>query len=291
MVAQPTEERLSISTRTPRDKYGVARATLGELSYAERLLLLFCRHPAEVPGFDGHAEEPRREANDPLLRLRQRFPDIDRVIAGRRVLDFGCGAGEQSIALAAAGAREVVGVDIAAPLIARARRRAAGRHNVSFATTAQGGFDAVICQDAFEHFADPESCLRGMLDQLAPGGRLYLTFGPLWFSPYGAHCYYFTALPWVHLIFSERTVHRVMTLYRRDPGHSYSESMNRMTVARFHRIIERTGCIVEAISSRCIKRLDFFSFLPLLREIFVNEISCEITKKRDVSTTGSAAGS
>src|SRR5262245_36204077 len=50
---------------------------------------------------------------------------------GERVLDVGCGAGATSLALAARVAPgEVVGVDLSAPLLARARARAAGVANV-----------------------------------------------------------------------------------------------------------------------------------------------------------------
>jgi len=53
---------------------------------------------------------------------------------GERMIDVGCGCGATTIALAeAAGTTgHVLGVDIAAPMLARARQRAAGRPQVEF---------------------------------------------------------------------------------------------------------------------------------------------------------------
>jgi SAM-dependent methyltransferase len=255
-------------------KFALAR-NLGRLSLAEKALLLFCEHPANVPGYEGH-DEAATPIGNPLFRLQECFPQLDSLIAGKRVLDFGCGTGAQSLALATLGAAEVLGVDINEKLIWRARISAPA--NVAFATKADGEFDTIVCQDAFEHLSEPEGCLREMLRHLKPEGRILLTFGPLWLSPYGAHCHYFTQLPWVHLLFSERTVHRVMGLYRRNPGTSYSEEMNKMTVAKFWRIVRSVGCRVDNIQLDCVKGLNFLAAIPGLNELFVREISCEITK-------------
>src|SRR5262245_7328297 len=47
-------------------------------------------------------------------------------IKGKRVLDLGCGPGHYAIALAQAGAAQIVGIDFADRMIDLARRRAAG---------------------------------------------------------------------------------------------------------------------------------------------------------------------
>jgi SAM-dependent methyltransferase len=261
-------------------KISLARGRLGRLSLAERALLTCSRHPADVPGFEGYAAYIDRPIGDPLRHLREYFPHLLQLIAGKRVLDFGCGDGQQAIALARNGAAEVVGIDIAERRLERARHLAVSTPNVRFDTIMDGSFDTVVCQDAFEHFADPEGTLASMCARLKPGGKILLTFGPLWYAPYGAHCYFFTRLPWVHLIFAEKTVFRVRALYRRYAGNGYRDGMNMMTVRRFHRIAAALpDCLVDNLALRCIKRLDFLARVPLLRELCVNEISCIIRKR------------
>ncbi|MBV8759482.1 MAG: class I SAM-dependent methyltransferase [Deltaproteobacteria bacterium] len=106
-------------------------------------------------------------------------------------------------------------------------------------------FDLAISHDTFEHVSDPAGVLRELHRLLRPGGRAYLKFGPLWRAPLGLHMFGTIAqrrLPWLHLIFRERTVMRLwsemagvsppLTQYSERPG-----GMNKMTVARFHALV------------------------------------------------------
>ena len=54
-----------------------------------------------------------------------------------------------------------------------------------------------------EHFPEPEETLKEMISALTPEGRLFITFGNPWFSPYGSHMQFFTKVPWVNILFSE----------------------------------------------------------------------------------------
>lgn len=118
-------------------------------------------------------------------------------VAGERVLDAGCGTGEHTAALAADGA-EVVGVDLSAGMLERARERfgdggfaadaatgpddgvAAGDGSVSFHQADlreglpfdDGAFDVALCQLALSHVADLDTVLAAFERVLAPGGRL-----------------------------------------------------------------------------------------------------------------------
>jgi SAM-dependent methyltransferase len=97
------------------------------------------------------------------------------------VLDVGCGSGTTTVALAGTvgpGGR-VVGVDVSAPLLAVARRRAAGMANVTFVqadaqTTAPPGapFDAVFSRFGLMFFVEPEAAFANLHQATAPGGRL-----------------------------------------------------------------------------------------------------------------------
>jgi SAM-dependent methyltransferase len=95
-----------------------------------------------------------------------------------RVLDVGCGTGTTALT-AAATADRVLGIDLSALLVERARARAEGRRNVEFqvadAQTAQlpDPFDVVISRFGVMFFDDPPSAFANLRRAVAPsGGRL-----------------------------------------------------------------------------------------------------------------------
>ena len=104
-------------------------------------------------------------------------------LAGRRVLDIGCGGGVLTESLAHAGAL-ASGLDASAALIDAARRHAAlGGLPISYeATTAEafasaghGPFDAITCMELLEHVPDPAPLLAACHALLVPGGDLLLS--------------------------------------------------------------------------------------------------------------------
>lgn len=101
---------------------------------------------------------------------------------GASVLDVGCGTGWTSIRAAERVGPEgsVLGVDLSAPMLARARERAAqaGLEHVSFEVAdAQtdalgGGFDAVISRFGVMFFDDPTAAFTNLRGSLTGDGRL-----------------------------------------------------------------------------------------------------------------------
>ncbi|WP_437609744.1 methyltransferase domain-containing protein [Sorangium sp. So ce834] len=104
------------------------------------------------------------------------------IAAGERVLDVGCGIGETTLELGrrvgASGA--VVGVDVSAPMLDRARAaaQAAGAANVAFenadAQTAAlpGPFDVLYSRFGVMFFADPAAAFENLRKALRRGARL-----------------------------------------------------------------------------------------------------------------------
>jgi SAM-dependent methyltransferase len=103
--------------------------------------------------------------------------------AGERAIDVGCGCGATSLALAArVGPRgRVLGVDISAVMLARARERAreAGLANVAFTNAdAQthafeaGAWDCVYSRFGVMFFADPARAFANLRGALRAGGRV-----------------------------------------------------------------------------------------------------------------------
>lgn len=90
------------------------------------------------------------------------------------VLDIGCGCGDTSIAIAKVGAK-VTGIDISAPMLARARSRAPDiRFIETDASTHQflPDYDVLFSRFGVMFFANPDEAFRNLKSALKPGGRL-----------------------------------------------------------------------------------------------------------------------
>jgi len=116
-----------------------------------------------------------------LQELGDAALDALAAVPGESVLDVGCGPGTTTLMLAGAvGARgRVVGVDVSAPLLAVARRRAASVANVMFVegdaqTMAPPGapFDAVFSRFGLMFFDQPEAAFANLHHAMSRGGRL-----------------------------------------------------------------------------------------------------------------------
>ena len=103
------------------------------------------------------------------------------VAAGERVVDIGCGCGASAIAVAqrVGGTGRVTGLDISAPMLARARERAPADLPLELvlADATVHGFepgraDLLISRFGVMFFADPALSFRNMRKALRPGGRL-----------------------------------------------------------------------------------------------------------------------
>lgn len=124
---------------------------------------------------------------------RHRFEGVRRVTLEARtaagesthnldIVDIGCGAGTQTLLWAADGHR-ARGVDISAPLIELARKRA-GETGVpaeflvgsaSRLPIADATLDIVLVSELLEHLEDWESCVNEAVRVLRPGGVLYMS--------------------------------------------------------------------------------------------------------------------
>ncbi len=146
-----------------------ANADQGELSKFDALAARF---------WDSHGEFRPLHLLNPL---RTQFIATRAALAGRRVLDVGCGGGLLAEALAAAGAH-VTGIDLAPGMIEVARLHAAGSglaidYRVAaaeeLAADAPAGFDVVTCMEMLEHVPEPAAMTATLARLTRPGGALF----------------------------------------------------------------------------------------------------------------------
>ncbi len=104
-------------------------------------------------------------------------------LAGKQVLDVGCGGGILSESMAARGA-QVTGIDMGeAPLaVARLHQHESGLDIDYRQTTAEelagempGAFDVVTCLEMLEHVPDPESVIDACARLVKPGGHVFFS--------------------------------------------------------------------------------------------------------------------
>ena len=115
----------------------------------------------------------------PDWELRREFL-ISELNPGDHVLDLGCGSGEFTAELARAGARDVIGAEVAESAIARARER---YPTLDFRLIPVDGplpfednmFELVWASEVIEHVADTARWLSEVRRVLRPGGRVLIT--------------------------------------------------------------------------------------------------------------------
>ena len=112
--------------------------------------------------------------------LRLEYVDRRVSLAGRRVLDIGCGGGLLAEGMTARGA-EVTGIDLSegaiqvAKLHLKESDRKVDYRLISaedLAAERPGAFDAVTCMEMLEHVPDPASVIRACARLTRPGGHV-----------------------------------------------------------------------------------------------------------------------
>ncbi|MDW5375540.1 bifunctional 2-polyprenyl-6-hydroxyphenol methylase/3-demethylubiquinol 3-O-methyltransferase UbiG [Halomonas sp. HP20-15] len=144
--------------------------------------------PSEIAKFEALASrwwdpdsefKPLHEINP----LRLDFIDARAGLAGKRVLDVGCGGGILSEAMAHRGA-EVTGIDLGAtPLeVARMHQQESGvtvdYRQISaeeMAAEQPGEYDVVTCLEMLEHVPDPAAVVRACATLVRPGGHVFFS--------------------------------------------------------------------------------------------------------------------
>ncbi len=251
------------------------------MTIGERILLSLSRAPG---AFDYRQGDAGQSLDNALTLLTRVFPDFAALVSGKRVVDFGCGVGYQSIALVKRHGCSVVGIDSNPKTLRKAVDNAEAAELSpkqlyfveSISPEMLHGFDVVISQNSFEHFPAPATVLAAMVSLLNDSGLILITFGPPWWAPYGSHMHFFCRVPWVNVLFPENVVMNVRSRFRSDGATRYEEvesGLNRMSIAKFESIV--ASCNLRLIYKKyeCVKGLNCLAKLPLLRELFINHVT------------------
>jgi 2-polyprenyl-6-hydroxyphenyl methylase / 3-demethylubiquinone-9 3-methyltransferase len=144
--------------------------------------------PQEVAKFEALASRwwDRSSEFQPLHDinpLRANYIDQHSPVAGKRLVDVGCGGGILAESMAQRGA-DVTGIDMGeAPLeVAKLHQQESGvqvqylRSTAEeLAATAPAGFDIVCCLEMLEHVPDPASVIDACATLARPGASLYFS--------------------------------------------------------------------------------------------------------------------
>jgi 2-polyprenyl-6-hydroxyphenyl methylase/3-demethylubiquinone-9 3-methyltransferase len=118
-----------------------------------------------------------------LNPLRLQWIDAQASLAGKRVLDVGCGGGILAESMAGKGA-QVTGIDLTVKLLRVAELHALeSGAQVSYRQAAAedlaraqpGAFDVVTCMELLEHVPDPDSVVRACAELVRPGGWVFFS--------------------------------------------------------------------------------------------------------------------
>ena len=204
-------------------------------------------------------------------------------IAGKVVIDFGCGEGSEAAEMAGRGAKRVIGIDIREDVLQAARQRAVStgvQNTCLFVSSTNEIADMVVSLDAFEHFADHAGILRIINTLLQPTGEVHISFGPTWYHPLGGHL--FSVFPWAHLIFKEKALIRWRSTFKTDGATRFSEvagGLNQMTIAKFEELIAGSPLKVASLELVPIKKLRRF------HNHFTREFTTAVVRGRLVKRT------
>ncbi len=211
--------------------------------------------------------------------LRQQFKrhfDI-RSIGHRDILDFGCGSGHLSFFLAASGAKSVEGIDLNVSDIEFAvatGEKLNLNDTLTFRIVSdtkrveapREAFDVITCFDVLEHIEHLPQIVLEWARVLRPGGRILIWWQP-YYHPFGHHLMSYLPLPWVHVLFSRKTLAAVCNRIFLMPEYKgrfweidehgnkrkdrlFSEatvmnSLNGLTISKFERLCSASGLVIS----------------------------------------------
>jgi len=282
-----------------------------KLSFSARLLLcinaLFPKrqHPFNMQnaGNKTYAEWQFEKGYDTIELFCGGFT-TDEMFKGKKVLDMGCGAAGKSLYYVTLGAEKVTGAEIVSHHKAEAEALACAkglsdRFEFVLGSALQlpfpdKSFDTIIMNDFMEHISDPEAALKEAMRLLDDKGRIYINFSP-YYHPFGAHLWDAIYIPWVHSLFSEKTMieaykykikdlpdrleRESLRITKDENGNESLGYLNKMTIKRYYSILDKMG--IKPVYLKEVPLRSIFTPLAktkLFKEQFVKMVVTVIEK-------------
>jgi len=205
----------------------------------------------------------------------------------QNVLIVGCGNGEEACWFADR-VPGVAAVDVSEEAVERSRHATAAYSNVRCELIDgvrlpfdDASFNLIFMHNVCEHVIHLDESFTEYRRVLRDGGLLVNDFGPMFYSPFGAHLQDALKLPWGHLVFGLRSVVELRNEYY--PGHCSAESweeigLNRLTESEYRKLVQRCGFRLEAHEVRVSKNVPLVRHIPIVRNLFVFGIHSVLRK-------------
>ena len=283
------------------------------------------RHSIFLDGSESNRKRIMLESSQSKYEDEMRYPwdhyfgmDLSPFLKGKVVLDLGCFTGGRSVAWAQRyKLAKIYGIDISQVYIDAAAEYAKINQVQAEFRLGRGEslpfgdemFDAILSFDVFEHVTDVEKTLIECNRVLKKGGRLFVVF-PSYFHPIEHHLSAVTRTPFIHYLFSGRTLikaYNEIIQERGDTAYWYKrdnpdledwercETINGTTAAKFRslikngrwKIVHQSRLPILGVGRNVSKTpiLRFVSFIispfaaiPVLEECFCHRITYILEK-------------
>jgi ubiquinone/menaquinone biosynthesis C-methylase UbiE len=125
-------------------------------------------------------------------------------------------------------------------------------------------FDFIYSYNAFEHFLEPEKTLREAIRVVKKNGYLFLSFEPLYTSPWGLHAWKSIPIPYCQFFFPDTLIEEFS---RKSPSPSLNSQLNKWSIEDFRALWKRYSNSIEIV-----KYNEFFNINHL--DLILEHPSC-----------------
>ena len=218
-------------------------------------------------------------------------------LAGKLVLDLGCGSGEMVKNMGVGyGVKQVIGIDLFTTS-ETGENYCIVQDDVRNLPFDDSSFDLIYARGTFEHMHDLQTVVSEIRRVLKPRGKFFTNFSPIWTGIIGNHCYCYGEIirpgeiydeeivwaipPWGHLYMTKEEMaehlseHLVAERVKKAVELIYdSPILNRYSASHIKDIIMHSGMIV-----RLYEEYVMFSRAQILKQRGDSELTADIIKK------------